>query len=73
MFYLHNDCRTQEGPADTWDLNFHAFSRSFVSLDQNLIPTQLLRDKGTKGQQDKGTKGQRHKGTKGQRDKRTKG
>ena len=41
----------------------------FVSLDQILVPTHSLWDK---GQMDKGTKGQWYKGTKGQRDKRTK-
>ena len=46
---------------------------SFISLDQSLVPSHSLRDKGTKGQRDKGTKGQRDKGTKGQRDKETKG
>ena len=70
-------CRTQKGPAYTWLFSCHTFGRtdrrSFVSLDQILVPTHSLREKGTQGQRDKGTKGQRDKGTKRQRDKGTKG
>ena len=65
---LISNCRTQEGPAYTWLFNFHTFGRTdvrtFVSLDQILVPTHSLRDKGTKGQRDRGKKGQRDKGTK---------
>ena len=72
-------CRTQEGPAYTWLFNFHTFGPShrpkFVFLDQILVPTHSLRDKGTKGQyrnkgtiqeqrDNTGTKEQRNKGTK---------
>ena len=59
--------------------NFHTFVRIvcshhlFVSLDQILVPTHSLRDKGTKGQRGRGTRGQRDIGTKGQREKGKKG
>ena len=56
-------------PAYSWLFNFHTFGRTegrtFVSLDQILVPTHSIRDKGTKGQRDKGTKGQSDKGRKG--------
>ena len=50
-----------------------SFVRMFVSLDQNVAPTHLFRDKGAKGQREKETKGQRDKETKGQYENRTMG
>ena len=52
-----NFCRTQEGPAYTWLFNFHTFRPSTVRLlDQILVPTHSLRDKGPQGQhRNKGT------------------
>ena len=46
-------------PTPGFSIFIHLFVCSFVSLDQILVPTHSLRDKGKKGQKDTGTKGKR--------------
>ena len=46
-------------------LHIRMFACLLVSLDQILVPSNSLRDKGTKGQTDKGTKRQTDKGNLG--------